>query len=279
MELVSLNIMNKLDYEGILDPDVSENIGREYYRGIIAVDEGSEPSAVMVWEYKNLEENNDTQAEICFMSSADEKAAEFLLSEFDEQASSNDVQRSFFDLCDLSEDITKCLAADGFQITEGEGRDLKLTVADLASVANSGKKAAKNIVGLNQITNLQFMQGVTNCLFHNRKGIVEDLEYLEKDWFDESISCGVITDNKVNGMLLIHRFPSGILMPVLFTAIGPDYKANLRNMIICSAQKAMAKYAEDTPVVVRRHSEAVRAITQKLWGDKTAGQTYQGSRE
>lgn len=35
MEIIELNTDNVLDYGGILDPDISESIGRDFFRGVI----------------------------------------------------------------------------------------------------------------------------------------------------------------------------------------------------------------------------------------------------
>ena len=39
MEIIELNTDNVLDYGGILDPDISESIGRDFFRGVIALDQ------------------------------------------------------------------------------------------------------------------------------------------------------------------------------------------------------------------------------------------------
>ena len=277
MKIEELNSENISDYEGIVNPDVAESIGREFYHGIVAVD-GASPSGALVWEYKNLEDDADTNAEIFFAGSESADAAKSLLTEFDEQVSSCDTVRSFFELSSLSDELIKGFKDKGFELTDGESRDMRLTVADLKPLMALKKKLGDHIVGLDTLMSLQFLQGVTNCLFRGKKGLVEDLEYVDKEWFDESISSCAITDGKVSGMLLVHRFPSGILMPVLFNAMGPDSKIDLLSMIAFTARKTVSNYPEETPVVIRRHNEMVGALAKKLFGDRPAGQAVHGSR-
>ena len=277
MKIEELNSENISDYREIIDSDVAESIGREFYHGIVAV-EGAAPSGALIWEYKNLEDTADTNAEIYFAGAESDEAVKSLLNEFDELTASNDVVRAFFDLRILSDDLVKGFKEKGFEVTDGESRDLQITVSDLKPLMALKKKLGDNIVGLDSLMSLQFIRGVTNCLFRGKKGLVEDLEYVEKDWFDESVSSCTITDGKVSGMLLVHRFPSGVLMPVLFNAIGPDSKIDLLSMIAFTARKAVANYSESTPVVIRRHNAMVSALSKKLFGDRPVGQAVHGSR-
>ena len=277
MEIIELNADNISDYEDIIDPDVAENIGREFYHGILAEDEGS-PSGALVWEYKNLEEDADTEAEMVYIGAKSAETIKELVSEFSDQASDEDVVFSFFEVSALSDEAEKQLSEEGFEISKNEGRDLVLKVSDLGFLASKKKKIPEKIVGLSELMEIQFMQGVTNCLFHGKKGVIEDLEYIEKDWFDEETSSAVITDGKISGYFLVHRFPSGNLMPVLLTAMGPDANIDLLNMIRFSALKALENYPGDTTVIIRRHNDLVRALTKKLFGDRAGSEAVRGER-
>lgn len=278
MEILELNADNVTDYEDILDQDVSESIGREFYRGIVAVGDGNAPKGAMIWEYKNQEEDQDTDAEICFLRSEGSEVMKSLLSAFDTMAEDSEVKGVFFELNDLSDESKQGFTDDGFAVSATEGRDLTVSVADLKPLAALKKKVQSSITGLSDLMELQFMQGVTNCLFHGKKGLVEDLEYIDKEWFDESISSAVITDGKVSGLLLIHRLPSGILMPVLLTAIGPDFKTDLIQMLVFSAKKATEQYPGDTKVLLRRHTQEVGALTKRLFAGKTGSKVIRGEK-
>ena len=278
MEILELNADNVTDYEDILDQDISENIGREFYRGIVAVEDGNAPKGAMIWEYKDLEEDADTNAEICFLRSEGSEVIRSLLSDFETMAEDSEVKGVFFELNDLSEETKQGFTDDGFTLSAVEGRDMIVRVADLKSLASLKKKTRDNIVGISELMELQFMQGVTNCLFHGEKGLVEDLEYLDKDWFDEIISSAVIMDGKVSGLFLVHRLPSGDLMPVLLTAIGPDFKTDLLQMLVFSAQKASDQCTGDTKVICRRHNKEVAAITKRLFAGKTGSEVTRGEK-
>ena len=277
MSITELNTDNIEAYKDLIDPDAAESIGREFYRGVAAeAGEGSSPG-VLIWEYKNLEEDADTDAEIVFISSGSREVTKELLSGFNDQTSGEEVVRSFFELSDIPEEVKDGFAGDGFSVTTGESRDLFIRVSDLSGLA-SKKKTTPKVVGFKDIQEAQFMQGVINCLFNGKRGMVEDLEYIEKDWFDQAASSVVITDEKITGMFLVHRFPSGKLMPVLLTAVGPDANMDLLNMLCFSAGKALETYPGDTPVIIRRHNASVTALAKKLFGDKTGAEAVHGER-
>ena len=277
MNIIELNEGNITDYKNIIDPDAAENIGREFYHGIAAESDEASYSGALIWEYKNLEEAADTDAEIVFIAAGNKEAAEELLSEFDGQTSGEAVVRSFFEMGNISADVRKGFMDDGFSVSSGESRDLLVSVSDLSGLA-AKKKVPPKIVGLNDVTEAQFMQGVINCLFNGKKGIMEDLEYIEKDWFEQDISAAVITDGKISGFFLVHCFPSGKLMPVLLTAMGPDANVDLLYMLCFSADRALKNYSGDTPVIIRRHNDKVWALAGKLFGQKTGKEAVFGER-
>ena len=278
MNMIELTSDNVSEFEDILDPDIAESIGREFFRGIVAKDPGSAPLGALIWEYKNLEEDADTDAEICYIRSENEEAMQELLNQFDRQTSGEEVCLSFFETKELSDGLWQVFSEDGFDVRKGEGRDLVARVSDLRVYAERNRKISVKIKGLKDLQQVRFMQGITNCLFHGKKGLMEDLEYIDKSWFDEEVSCCVITDGMVNGMLLVHRFPSGDLMPVLFTAMGPDANKDLLRMFYFSCQKAVERYPEDTRILVRRHNDSVVTLAKKLFAGRSGEQVVSGER-
>ena len=185
---------------------------------------------------------------------------------------------SYFETKELSEELCQVFSEDGFDISTGEGRDLVAKVADLRPFTERKRKLSNKVKALDEILAIRFMQGITNCLFHGHKGLMEDLEYIDKSWFDEKISCCVITDGMVNGMLLIHRFPSGDLMPVLFTAMGPDSNKDLVRMFCYSCEKAVELYPEDTRILLRRYNDSVITLAKKLFEGRSGEKVVSGER-
>ncbi len=140
MEIIELNAENISDYADIIDQDVAESIGREFYHGIVAEEEGS-LSGALVWEYKNLEDDVDTEAEIVFIDDENGETIKELLSEFDDQASDEDVVFSFFEVGTLSDESRKQFSEDGFAVSKGEDRNLILKVSEFISTYREAEKS------------------------------------------------------------------------------------------------------------------------------------------
>ena len=61
MEIIELTEDNVEEYSEYLGPDKAENIGREYYRGIVVINEKKVPESAAIWELLHLEdEEKDT---------------------------------------------------------------------------------------------------------------------------------------------------------------------------------------------------------------------------
>ena len=269
MKITDLNTDNVSDYEDILDEDISESIGREFYCGIVASTEDDPSVGAMIWEYRNVEDDDGATAELCYINADSKEDTDALLTDFAEQAMLENVSDTFFEISMLPGEVEETFKEHGFDLKKDESRDIVVNISELSKLATMVKKIPGNIECLGNIREIQFMQGVTNCIFNGKKGLLEDLEYIEKDWFDEDISSCVITDNKISGLFLVHRFPSGKLMPVLLAAIGPDARKDILYMIVNSAQKALLTYPPDTGVIIRRHNQSVRALAKKLFPNKT----------
>ena len=66
MKMTVLTVDNIEDYRDFIGADMAENIGRNYYRGLIAED-GSECLGGIIWQYKNA--GNECESFIeCFFS-------------------------------------------------------------------------------------------------------------------------------------------------------------------------------------------------------------------
>ena len=269
MKITDLNTDNVSDYEDILDEDISESIGREFYCGIVASTEDDPSVGAMIWEYRNVEDDDGATAELCYINADSKEDTDALLTDFAEQAMLENVSDTFFEISMLPGEVSDTFKEHGFDLKKDESRDIVVKISELSKLATMVKKIPGNIECLGNIREIQFMQGVTNCIFNGKKGLLEDLEYIEKDWFDEDISSCVITDNKISGLFLVHRFPSGKLMPVLLAAIGPDARKDILYMIVNSAQKGLLTYPPDTGVIIRRHNQSVRALAKKLFPNKT----------
>ncbi len=108
--------------------------------------------------------------------------------------------------------------------------------------------------------------------------VLEDLSYLPKRWFEQTVSCCVKTDGKVSGFLLVHACPSGVLMPVLFFAVGADSRFNLLEMMRFSIAQAALNYPKDTVIRILRRNPPVRALSEKLFPGRKGKPAKAGKR-
>ena len=275
-----ISLENLEEYEQLLKPNMAENIGREYYNCIAAFDPlGDEAGASMMWELKNTEDPDDTRAEIVYFGASEPAEGEELLREYGVRIADNWVKKSFFELEGLSEEEQALLTDAGFELEERESRDIVMTLAELNKLSFVNKKIPKYIISIGKLDFLQFRQGLTNCLFCGRNGLEEDLALLPADWYENNVSCCVVTDGKVNGLFLVHKMADGILMPVLLFAMGMEANMNMLDMICFSIRAASAIYPEDTQVLIRRHDEKTRALTAKLFPDRKGATVTAGERK
>ena len=266
------------DYSSIISDDVAENMERMYYRGLACHDDDDNIASAMIWELRSVEKDCDTESRIECVYAEDPGSLETLLGEYHNQAVDEDVVRSFFELSSMDDKIGNALGELGFEVASGESHDVVLPVSELVKLPLMKKRPPDYIKSIADLDIKTYHQGIMKILFKDDVSDMEDLSYIPKTWFEQDVSCYVTTDDKVNGFLLIHEFPSGILMPVLYHATGPDYVKDLAYMMIYSIAWAYKKHP-DGKVLVRRRNKNVAAMVGKLFPGKKGEPAVSGKRE
>lgn len=275
IEITEDNVDELSEYLG---DDMAENIGREYFFGLSSVDALDEPTSAIVWCVKNTESFDDAESEICFFYADNEDDGKELIDEYTERIPDDNVIRSLFEFEDIRDISCEILESSGFQTEKKEGKNLYGTLEEFMKPKLTGRKTPSYIVSLGSISQLQFRQGITNCMFSGRVGVNEDLAMLPMDWYEEDISSCMVTDEKVNGFFLIHRKPSGILMPVLLYASGVDAQKNMLKMLRFSVNSAKERYPGDTKVQILRHDEKTAALADHLLPGQKGKEVLTGER-
>ena len=277
MDTVRITPGNLERFRDYLDGVSASDVSRCYFRGLAALTEDT-PCALMVYELKDYDEDDDTEAEITYLSIRDKEAGRRLLAEFFTEARKTSVKRMYFELEELSDLEEELLLDSGFSIEKKEGSDLFLTLEMLHSIYSLSKKPKKYIRSIRSLSEKQMRLGITNCLFHNRKGILEDLGILPDEWFERDVSSCVVSDGKVTGLFLIHlRGDDSLSMDLLYSA-GAEYQLDLLNMLRYSLAAAIEKYPEGTRAFVRRHNSETRRLTGKLFPDISGAMVYAGEK-
>ena len=280
MYIVSLDEENIEVYEDYITPDVAENIGRTFYRGLI-VDSEYGPLAGMVWEVKNMMGDDDNESNICFLRIDDDDARELLLDEYKILIEEDEVTRSNFSLPARStQREIQALENAGFTVKFMEGDLIKCRLSEIKELKFIQKVVpSENIHELKTMTQRGFNSAARAFMSHGLYGICEDLSYLPRSYFENDISCYSEMDGEVNGIFLFHKNPSGGLMVVVMAAIGNDFGKILPQMIKYSVTCCEEYYPDDTEVWIDRHNYASLALSEKLFPRGFGIPVYIGSRE
>jgi hypothetical protein len=267
------------EYSDLVDRDVAENMGRMYYRGIAAHSpEDNRLLSLLIWELKSVESSHDTESDIKWIYAVEPSYLEELLADYHMEAIYEDVKRTTFESAAPEDDNTLALGKCGFSLSRTESRDIDVTVKECLELSIAKKKAPHYVQSIVFLDNNEFYQGLMNILFRYDDPALEDLAYLPKDWYEQSVSCYTKTDGKVTGLLLLHVRPSGILVPVLFFAVGADSRMNLIEMLRFSIRKAADIYPENTVIRVHRRNREVTALSGKLFPGKKGEAAISGTR-
>lgn len=272
-----ITVDNLNEFSESLPPDLARNMPRPFYRGLVETD-GAKISSSLVWEYKNIEEEDaDNRAELLWVDS--DNGLENILKEYTHEIREEKTLSSFFEFAELSPDNREALESAGFSVREGNSRSLIMSIGELKANPLLSRAPLPYVMSIGAIDDKQFKRGITNSLFHKRKGLLEDMIFLPKSWFDESISSCVLEDSKVTGLLLIHEGEDGRLYIDLLFSSGAEFRTDIVNMIRFSLNEAAKVYPTETRVVIKRHNAETEALSQKLFPDKEGEKVLIGERK
>ncbi len=280
MNIIDITEDNIDEYTGYIDPDMEENIGRDYFRGLLVLDEKDEqPVAALIWEYINLEEEDeDTESRIVWIRMDNKAAGEILMDAYTRETANEDVKRSFYKLPVKLKNEFSLLENAGFSAKETENTVINVTLSELSKLPMVKGSAPEYIMPINEVAISQFRKGIAKCAADKRKGILDDLEFLPMNWFDMDVSCCVNINDKVSGFLLVNKTASEKIIVDLFFAYEPDAGSNLLHMMNYSVNTALAKYPGDTIVKLHIHNEMSTALVKKLFPNKKGKPCMVGER-
>lgn len=279
MNVVEISEENLSDFQELIGDDISEDVKRIYFNALGAVDDNGEPVGAFVYELLDSESEEDTRSRICLMKSEDKEILDILEQYYTNNSVANDeTVQSFYEFDD--EEDARTLADKGFSLDKKEGDYLCVTLRELAESGIVNKKKVPDHIGkIEDISILQYRDAVKQILFKGHKGILEDIPFLPKNWFDNAVSACVTSGGKNPGLFLIRRTPSGVLIPVLFFAYGPESRTDLLYMMRYSLLQALRIYPPETIVKISRKSDAARALTGKILPGKLGADIYYGERK
>ncbi len=278
MDIIEISEENIDDFRTLLGEDLSEDVNRIYFNGIGAMDEEGRAKGALVYELLNSESEEDTKGRICLVQSGDEETADSLEDYYSKTSvKEEEIVESFYEL--ETEADAMALVRAGFSSEKKEDDILTVTLGELSKTALGKKqKGSEQVENISSLSILQFRKAVKDILFKGHKGIMEDIPYLPKDWFDNDISACISSGDRVSGLFLVRRTPSGILIPALLFAYGSDSKKNLLFMLRYSLQQALHIYPPETNVCIPRKNAVTRALTDKLITNRSGAEIFFGIR-
>ncbi|MBO6214277.1 MAG: hypothetical protein J6N76_01925 [Lachnospiraceae bacterium] len=278
-ELTEDNIEFYTDYVGM---DMADNIGRTYYSGLIASSDNLPVSAI-VWELKNKESDKDTESLISWIRVDDEGAFPELMAAYRERMLLSDVKKStaVIPVRD-GKHIRGILKDEGFNLRLTESDMMHVKLYELSGMPFIQKlkklKLPDNIMPLNQITVRSFRKGIAKCLMGKNHGMCEDLVDLGIQWFENDVSCVSVADNGINGFLLFHARPSGVIEIQLMIAMDKEPQKILPYLMRCFVDEMEKKYEPDTQVAFDRNNPQMLLLMEKLLPRGIGIPVYAGSR-
>ena len=277
MEFIEITSENAEDFSAYIDEDMAENLDRTFFRSI-GVLEGDAPVGAIVYELKDSENEEDTKSRIRVLCGDNDDIKCGLLEEYKKELSEDEVLESFFESGD--ELLAGILEGNGFSCSQTEGEEIEVSIDDIKKLISIFKitRFPEYIQSISGLSVLQYRTFIKNCLFKGKHGICEDLAYLPKTWFEQDVSSCVLIDDKVDGVLLMKKTPSGRLVAQLYVDIGPDSKKNLILLLAYTCVKTVELYPEDTKVIIRRHNDSVRKLTDKLVAGRKGDTVFVGTR-
>ncbi len=270
---------NVEDYLPLLGEDLKEDLRRIYYNGLGATDEDGSVAGAFVYELLDSESEDDTKSRICLFKTRDEETSDSLFEHYSRNCvDEEEIVESFYEF--KSEKDASLLSSKGFSKEKREAEALTITLKELSETALGKKKSIPDHIGnIEQLSILQFRDAVKQILFKGHKGVIEDIPFLPKTWFENSLSACVSSGGKFPGLFLIRKTPSGVLIPVLLFAYGPEYQKNVGLMLQYSAQQAIKLYPPETIIQIPRKNAETRSLTDKLLANYSGTEIFFGSRK
>ncbi|MCR5054410.1 MAG: hypothetical protein K6A69_06185 [Lachnospiraceae bacterium] len=279
MEIEEISSDNAEDFLSILGPDIVDDMKRVFYRGLGVMGDSSEPEGVLIYELVDAESDKDTKSHVVmakYNSPEAGKAVQKLYKE--DYVYEENIIESFYESED--EKLADDFATEGFSKDKKESDVVKISLKDTAGLDLVKKGNPPSYVkSIIELSVAQYRTAIKACLFKGHKGVLEDLAYLPMTWFEREVSACSITDGNVDGLFLVRATPSGVLIPVLFFATGPDSVKRLAYMLIYSIKKALEKYPPETEVIISRTKKASKEMIKKLLPEVKGDEVFFGSRK
>lgn len=281
MQITGLTKENVYDYLDFLPVDIAECIGREFTCGFVCIKDGEDsPSAGIIWELKQGDDELDIKSHILFMKALDEESANVLMDEYTESALLAECGYSYYSLPNTLEGIEiNALKKAGFFMEEKESSVISVPLSEIIKrLLKHGDDNFDNIKPLSRAEDRFFSSMIAELEFEGSHGICDDLSFLPREYFDNDVSCYYEDDEEVYAIVLVHEKPSGKIELDLLHSHDKDPNT-LIHIMKKTVLLAEAKYDPSTEFLIDRHDERSLSLCQILFPKKTGEMVYEGMRK
>ena len=278
MDIIELTAGNILDYIDFVPVDVADYIGRVFVQGYLVLKDGN-PGAGMIWEMTNMMVEKPKESHIIWISIKDEAAAKELFAKYRDYIRLDDARKSYFSIPAAVESPEKeALLSEGFSVELSESDEITASLWQISDMPLIKKVPEdKEIRPIRMLSPGEFSDVTKTCAKLGLTGLCEDLIYLPRSYFENDVSCYFQQGDRVGGILLFHRLPSGNLKVMLMASLGKDH-SKLLGMMKSALESAMDAYCVDTRLVIDRHNYASLAIGEKLFPHEIGKPVFIGSK-
>ena len=279
MDVIEISEDNLETFLPLLGEDLSEDVKRVYYSGIGVVGQGGSAAGALVYDLLNSESEEDNRSRICLAKSESKEILDSLQDYYrNTSVTEDETVESFYELKDEAD--AKGLSEKGFSLEKREDDAINVTLRELAGTdLGKPRKLPEHVGSLEDLSVIDFRTAMKQILFKGHKGILEDIAYLPQNWFENSVSACLSSGGRNPGLFLIRKTPSGLLIPVLLFAYGPECKKDLLYMLRYSLQQALQKYPPETIVRISRKNTPTKALTDKLLPAMSGEEIFFGMRK
>ena len=280
MNIIEIIQDNVWEYSAYIGEDMAENIGRIFFRGLVALNDRKEPVSGIIWELIGLESKGDVESRIRWFQAEDEDAAKKLFEEYTRRIAQDQVKKSSFVIPVKMDGMEKKLLKEaGFSVRLTEGDDIVVSLRELTELPLiQNKPVPANVDAINSMTIRNFRNAIAKSIALGKKGVCEDLEYLAMSWFDADVSCYSKKDTDVSGIMLFHERPSGIVSIALMVSFDQDFAKTIPGMMRFFVAGCREKYSLDTPIHFSRHNQPSFLLSEKLLPRGFGSPVYEGER-
>ncbi len=279
-DIVELNEDNIASFEGFVPADIADHIGRVFFFGLVAMVHDV-PSCGMVWELLNMREHKEKESRILWLKTLDEEAADEMLKRYEGLLYEDGVKTSSYSIpaepvCPEKE----FLEARGFGADLSEGDEIIASLKQIRKIQLLKKtQAGRESKPLSELNQSELEAALSRMEKMGFRGLCDDLIFLPRMYFENEVSSCYVSEDQIQGLLLIHRLPSSRLKIVLLSALGKDYNRILVKLMKRTMDSLSELYPEDTEIIIDRHNLATLALGEKLFPNELGKPFFIGSRK